>query len=423
LEYFDFRSAKNAFGPGKEFSGACERALSQVREGRALYDAVLVDEAQDFPPAFLRLCYELLDESKRLVYAYDELQNLAGESLPSTEEVFGVKADGSPRVQFDDSKSEGPHRDIILEKCYRNSRPVLVTAHSLGFGIYRRPPRPGETGLVQMFDHPQLWEEIGYRLKEGQLKAGASVALARTEDTSPRFLEEHSTLDDLVQFLKFENEADQADWLVDAIRENIERDELRHDDIVVINPDPLTTRTKVGRVRSRLLDLRINSHLAGVDTDPDVFFQPDVSSVTFTGIYRAKGNEAGMVYIVNAQDCDSSSWNLASIRNRLFTAITRSKAWVRVLGVGNGMKNLIREYEELKENNFELRFTFPTEEQRERLRVVHRDMTEEGRRRLKRGKESLRDLIADLESGSVLPEDLDDSMKGRLEELLVKRRG
>ena len=25
--------------------------------------------------------------------------------------------------------------------------------------------------------------------------------------------------------------------------------------------------------------------------------------MTFTGIFRAKGNEAGMVYIVNAQDC------------------------------------------------------------------------------------------------------------------------
>jgi len=32
-------------------------------------------------------------------------------------------------------------------------------------------------------------------------------------------------------------------------------------------------------------------------------------------------------------------------------------------------------------------------------------------------------LIADLESGSVLPEDLDDSLKGKLEELLVKRGG
>ena len=95
-----------------------------------------------------------------------------------------------------------------------------------------------------------------------------------------------------------------------------------------------------------------------------------------------------MVYILNAQDCDSSSWNLASIRNRLFTAITRSKAWVRVLGIGDGMKNLMQEYDATRTNNFELRFTFPTEEQRKRLRVVHRDMTEEGRRRLKRTSET-----------------------------------
>lgn len=69
-----------------------------------------------------------------------------------------------------------------------------------------------------------------------------------------------------------------------AIRKNLESDELRHDDIVVINPDPLTTRHKVGPIRRRLLEIGINSHLAGVDTDPDIFFQPDAASVTFTGI-------------------------------------------------------------------------------------------------------------------------------------------
>ena len=89
-----------------------------------------------------------------------------------------------------------------------------------------------------------------------------------------------------------------------------------------------------------------------------------------------------MVYIINAQDCLSAIWNLASLRNRLFTAITRSKAWIRVLGVGADMKELIKEYEELKKQNFELRFTYPTKEQREQLRLVHRDMTMVERKRL-----------------------------------------
>lgn len=118
-------------------------------------------------------------------------------------------------------------------------------------------------------------------------------------------------------------------------------------------------------------------HLAGVDTKPDVFFRDSPEgSVTFTGIHRAKGNEAGMVYVINAQDCHAEAGNLASLRNRLFTALTRSKAWIRVLGVGGGMETLKQEYEKLKERNFELKFTYPTQDQRERLRVIHRDIPE-----------------------------------------------
>lgn len=421
LGYFDLRSAKMAFGNGNEFNGACENALEQLSESKPLYDAVLVDEAQDFPPAFLRLCYELLDDRKRLVYAYDELQNLSGQSLPPPEDIFGKSPNGIPKVSFEAAGPGEPRRDVILEKCYRNSRPVLVTAHALGFGIYREPPPPKTIGLVQMFEHPHLWEEIGYQVKEGKLLDGSEVVLQRTDESSPKFLEEHSDQDDLVQFINFDREEEQTEWLAEAIRRNIMLEEMRHDDIVVINPDPLTTRSNTGPIRRRLLDLGISSHLAGVDTDPDVFFQPESASVTFTGIYRAKGNEAGMVYIINAQDCHSSAWNLASIRNRLFTAITRSKAWVRVLGVGSGMRLLTQEYERLKEHDFELQFSYPTQEQRKQLMVIHRDVSTEERKRLAEREKGLADLITDLEAGNVHPEDLDEGLMTKLKNLLANK--
>ena len=79
--------------------------------------------------------------------------------------------------------------------------------------------------------------------------------------------------------------------------------------------------------------------------------------MTLTGIHRAKCIEAAIVYTVNAQDCYSASRVLASIRNVLVTAITRSKAWVRVLGVGETMVKLKSEYEALKARNLELRLT------------------------------------------------------------------
>ena len=323
----------------------------------------------------MRLCYEILDDPKRLVYAYDELQNLSGTSVATPEEIFGTKPDGTPRVTFPAPTPDKPKSDIILEKCYRNSRPVLVTAHALGFGIYRQPPANQETGLVQMFGESGLWREIGYEVKEGNLQDDSNVVLQRVPEASPEWLENHSPINDLIQFILFENEEEQSDWVVNEIKKNLQQEELSYDDIVVINPDPLTTREKVGSIRKKLLESEINSHLAGVDTDPDIFFKSDTSSITFTGIYRAKGNEAGMVYIINAQDCHSTSANLATLRNRLFTAITRSKAWVRVLGVGANMQSLINEYNTLHSKDYELHFRYPTQAERKQMSIVHRDIS------------------------------------------------
>jgi len=419
VPYFDFQNAKRMFGPGNEFGGACEHALKEAPEPMRRYDAILVDEAQDFSAPFLRLCYEFLREPKRLVYAYDELQNLSEASTPPPEEIFGTHPDGTPRVRLSRSSDGEPRTDIILDKCYRNSRPVLTTAHAMGFGIYRDPAAGGKPGLVQMFDHPRLWEEIGYRVKEGELTEGHEVILERTGDTSPKFLEEHSPLDDLIQFRAFDSEEEQTQWLVEAIWKNIQEDELRHDDIVVINPNPWTTREKVGPSRSKLFELGINSHLAGVDTHPDIFFDYDDPSVTFTGIYRAKGNEAGMVYVINGQACNpNTSFNLATIRNRLFTAISRSKAWVRVLGVGPKMAAFVREFQRLRENDFELRFRYPTEEERRRMKTVHRDMTGQEKKRLEERAKSLKGLIEDLEVGRIQPEDLDEGLVQKLNELM-----
>ena len=114
--------------------------------------------------------------------------------------------------------------------------------------------------------------------------------------------------------------------LFNSIVKNIHEDELKPEDILVINPDPFTTQKNVGLVRKALQQNDIDSEIAGVTTSRDIFRKN--GAVTFTGIFRAKGNEAAMVYIIHAQDCaDSFDPNhLALIRNRLFTAITRSKA-------------------------------------------------------------------------------------------------
>ncbi|SET24182.1 hypothetical protein [Thorsellia anophelis] len=89
----------------------------------------------------------MLKSPKRIDYAYDERQNLSGTSLPPPEEIFG-NDNSKSLITFENDR----RREFILQKYYRNSRPVLITAQSLGFGIYIDIPQNNGTGLVQMFD-------------------------------------------------------------------------------------------------------------------------------------------------------------------------------------------------------------------------------------------------------------------------------
>jgi superfamily I DNA and RNA helicase len=415
VEYLDFGTAKGRYGSDKAFEAACDLAIHGVKHFAPKYDAILVDEAQDFAPNFLLLCYEYLKNPRRLVYAYDELQNLGSRSLPPVEEIFGKEPDGTPRVIMHPHEAGKPKQDIILDVCYRNSRPVLSTAHALGFGVYRNK------GLVQIFENKNLWFDIGYEEGDGEIEDGQPVTLSRTPKSSPEFLEQHSPIEDLIQFEVFDTPEAQTAWLVEEIKTNLTKDELIPDDIVVINPDPFKTQEAVGNARRMLMQMGINSNLAGVTTITDVFTEP--GTVTFTGIFRAKGNEAAMVYVMNAQDCFGALLprDVARFRNRLFTAITRSKAWVRVIGVGKAMSALKEEFEKVKAENFALRFRYPTEAERQTMTTINRDMSKAEQDRSARRRNNFADMVASLESGESFIEDYPDHLVKKFQIFLAKK--
>lgn len=246
---------------------------------------------------------------------------------------------------------------------------------------------------MQFFDQDNLWTDVGYTVEEGELRGGVNVTLTRAPESSPLFLEDHSPIDDLIKFHRFNDSKEQTDFLVESIINDIEEEELRPEDIVVINPNPLSTKREVGSARELLFTKSsINSELAGVSTSADVFSKS--GSVTFTGVFRAKGNEAGMVYIINADD-SFVGWNKSATameRNRLFTAITRSKAWVRVLGIGQNMDGLIEEWDALRKNEYKLKFLYPTKEEKMELHLINKELA--GGKGVKSGKiKAQRDML------------------------------
>ncbi len=79
---------------------------------------------------------------------------------------------------------------------------------------------------------------------------------------------------------------------------------------------------------------------------------------------------------------------------------------------------MIDEFEALKQNDFVLDFTCPDENLLSKLRIVHRDLSPQERKRLEHRKNQLADLLGDLESGELHPEDLDEATREKLRKLL-----
>lgn len=406
LAAIDFGQARYKFGYSDAFGGVCKQLLRQL-DGvnfEPIWDFLLVDEAQDFPPEFFRLAYLATRSPKRVVWAYDELQNLGDYAMPPVAELFGVDANGSSLVTIENEDGK-PKQDILLPVCYRNPAWTLSLALALGLAVYR------EQGPVQMFDEPAIWREIGFNRVAGQLALGEQVTLARREDRSPAFFNELLTPDQSIQYARFEKEEQQAEWIAGCVADALSNQELEPSDILIIIPEAITAEKKAVPIIRALDKKGISSHIVGVTKSRNLMFVDD--SVAISGIFRAKGNEAPLVFLANADYC-FSGYELAKRRNILFTAITRSKAWIRISGLGPGMDGLISEIKQVVENDYKLAFPYPTEEQIASMRRTYREKTEQEKREEKKEIKALRSLLDKLDSGELLIDDLPEDLAEKL---------
>ena len=156
-------------------------------------------------------------------------------------------------------------------------------------------------GLVQHFDDPQLWQEVGYEVVGGKLELGANVKLRRRASSYPEYFPKLLKANDALVVKEFVSEFEQAGWVANEIRQNLQNDELEHDDILIVLPSAYTAKSASRKVIDALGAVGIQSHLAGATTSADELFLP--KSVAIAQIYRAKGNEAPMVYVLNADEC------------------------------------------------------------------------------------------------------------------------
>ena len=398
--------ARGKYGMDGAFAGACRELLEVARshDVRPIFDAVLIDEAQDLPPEFFQLVYLFTEDPKRIVWGYDELQKLSEAAMPTTDELFGTGRKGESLISLS-STGEEPRRDIVLPVCYRNTPWALATAHALGVGVYR------EEGLLQHPDEPALWRDVGYNVVHGHLSWGSPVTLERSNMSYPSYFAELLVAQDSVAVRSFSTQDEHDAWIASEIHRNLTEDELEPDDILIVLPDSYTAKSRAPHLMRHLSRRGIQSHLVGVNTSADVVFQPD--SVAIAHIYRAKGNEAPMVYAVDSQHA-AGQFNVVTRRNSLFTAITRSRAWVRITGWGVQMDPIVREVETVCSQGFKLEFTIPTSSELAKLRHLHRDRPEGVEESLRKATEGLSVFLEAYERGELDLLDLPPALRTKL---------
>lgn len=340
------------FSRQQPFAYVCDRLLADPAIHSA-YDYVFVDEAQDFPPEFMKLALRLASEEK-LVIAYDVFQTIFDVETPTAATLFGTDPDGENGLVFDE--------DIILHKCYRNPREILVCSHAIGFGIYGKK-------IVQMLESADHWRDFGYEIN-GALVANQLVSITRPAENSPSSISQTNSIDQIISCSTFSKASEEIQHVAQKIHDEIKTQGVSPEDILVICADDRNAAAYFNSLKAALNTLGIKTNNLQDDSYSLQDFQKD-GAITLSTVYKAKGNEAYSVYLMGIDALFYAP--MPRTRNRAFTAMTRAKGWLYVTGVGTAADDFKAELTKAKQNLPNLVFTYPSQEQ---IVYMKRDLIE-----------------------------------------------
>lgn len=179
--------------------------------------------------------------------------------------------------------------------------------------------------------------------------------------------------------------------------------------IIIIVLDALRIKEYAPQIQARLIEYGVASTIPGLIDDADAYAEE--GRVTLSSIFRAKGNEAYVVYVAGFEELYNFVDALEN-RNRAFTAISRSKAWVRISGVGSRMTQAKVEVDAILKDIPRFKFTFPNMETIRNLDAI----TRKRRKQRQKVDRIAEDIISDPELLKAMTPELREQLKRALEE-------
>ncbi|EOX4800902.1 ATP-binding domain-containing protein [Vibrio parahaemolyticus] len=316
------------------FEFACKDLLDNV-EISPIYDYVFVDEAQDYNKYFLRLCTKLA-KNKQVTFGADVFQNIFQSQVPTAAQIYD---DGTQFI-----------KEKYLNVCYRTPLATLVCAHSVGLGVYGKQ--------VQKIETVEHWKSLGYQVigkDEGAFREKEDVHVLRDESHSPTLADQQAR--NLILMHKAANMDAEVNEVARRIINDVRSEGLSPEDILVMCADDYRCK----RYFNRLTDILSEHEIYTNNIHAEKYSISDFrvkGRVTLSTIHKAKGNEAYSVYLMGT---DFLSYNL-NVRNRnlIFTALTRTKGWICITGVGEIVDGLFGEIETAIGNLPSIKFKYPS---------------------------------------------------------------
>ena len=366
------------FTTSKQPHEALAEACVQLLENKTIpqiFDAVLIDEGQDLianhwkyrgKQPFYWLAYQSLrpvnpisPQQRRLIWAYDELQSLSSLTVPEPVELFGEELGHLVTGQY----SQQINKTEIISRCYRTPRQIIIVAHAIAMGLLRTQ------GILTGSIYPEEWQALGYKVR-GSWQIGSRITLERDDYHSPNIIGE--LCQDTIDFDRFTSRQQELTVLAQRIKQNLTQDNLQPDrEILVIVLGSAYEATSLAKQAATfLINQGINIYLPSQSrfncldpTEqkyPDRFWYP--GAIAISTIHRAKGQEADLVYLIGLDNIARNESNIY-LRYQLFTALTRTRAWASISGVGD--YPLFQELSTLIQSEGQISFTVTSLPQRE----------------------------------------------------------
>ena len=240
---------------------------------------------------------------------------------------------------------------------------MLVLAHSVGFGVYGLP--------VQMLQDKEHWQDVGYEVKSPSMAPGSPIVIRRPNENSPTQLQTPDEVP-LVDTVVLPSIAQEVEYCANEFRRFIDGG-LQPEDLMAIAADDRRAKGYLSSLSEALAirGIASNNIIADRYSEPAFLIE---GKCTLSTVYRAKGNEAAVVAVLG---CDAVPLTSRSGRNRLFTAFTRTKGWLRITGMGPNFDPLHKEIMSALRLAPEMQFLMPDPRQ---IELIQRDLSDKDAR-------------------------------------------